>query len=242
MTISINIAKGQPPSPRQRRRVHSCGPGVCDPLRPHADAQRRALAGDGKTEADPVKRGEAAWALAEKKLAALESGVTRVARVGGPRGDAVATEVKRIAKANILGRAKAKGLDAKTVQTNFADWMAKYIAANESELRAAAEKAIAERESLAVDLDDLMDMRLTEWKARNHPLATLDGPGGDSRPVLRGMAVTARPVARGGFHGRSGVRVPGSRRARVGPSVGEIRTCPGDSHKAARDGHNADIA
>jgi hypothetical protein len=158
MTISINIAKANRPLPVN---VDGFTPAVMEYVIRYGltqmlnDAHSQVTA---KTEADPVKRGEAAWALAEKKLKALESGVTRVARVGGPRGDAIATEVKRIAKANILGRAKAKGLDAKTVQTNFADWMAKYIAANESELRAAAEKAIAERESLAVDLDDLMDM------------------------------------------------------------------------------------
>lgn len=109
-----------------------------------------------KVEPDPVKRGELAWALAQKKLDALYAGETRVARVGGPRGDDVTNEVKRIAKATILGRAKSKGLSADVVKTNFNEWMAKYIAANEAALRAEAEANLAKVAELSVDLDDLM--------------------------------------------------------------------------------------
>lgn len=108
-----------------------------------------------KEHPDPLLRVEAARAMAQKKLDALMSGTVRVAGVRGPRGDSVATEMKRIAKGVILGHAKSKGLAADVVKTNFNDWMAAYVAKNESDLRAKAEANLAASRELAVDLDEL---------------------------------------------------------------------------------------
>jgi hypothetical protein len=105
---------------------------------------------------DESARKDAARAVAEKKLDALMSGEVRVAGVRGPRGDAVATEMKRIAKGVILGHAKSKGLGAEVVKTNFNDWMAAYVAKNEADLRAKAEANLAQQAELQVDLDDLL--------------------------------------------------------------------------------------
>jgi hypothetical protein len=105
---------------------------------------------------DAGLRVEAARAVAQKKLEALMRGEVRVAGVRGPRGDAVATEMKRIAKGVILGHAKSKGLGADVVKTNFNDWMAAYVAKNEADLRAKAEANLAQQAELTVDLDDLI--------------------------------------------------------------------------------------
>lgn len=119
-----------------------------------------------KTEADAVTRGESAWALAQKKLDALVSGVTRAARASGPRGDAVATEVRRIARANIMGNAIKRWPNAQeresVLKVNFIKWLDEYTAKNAVALREAAEKAIAEREALAIDMDDLMALPVGE--------------------------------------------------------------------------------
>jgi hypothetical protein len=105
---------------------------------------------------DAGLRVEAARAVAQKKLDALMRGEVRVAGVRGPRGDAVATEMKRIAKGVILGHAKSKGLSTDVVKTNFNDWMAAYVAKNEADLRAKAEANLAQQAELTVDLDDLI--------------------------------------------------------------------------------------
>jgi predicted subunit of tRNA(5-methylaminomethyl-2-thiouridylate) methyltransferase len=105
---------------------------------------------------DEAARKAAAEAVALKKWNALVSGTVRVAGVRGPRGDSVATEMKRIARQRILGHAKSKGLGADTVKTNFNDWMATYVAKNEADLRAKAEANIAAMAELHIDLDDLM--------------------------------------------------------------------------------------
>jgi len=105
---------------------------------------------------DETARVAAARAMAEKKADAMARGEVRVAGTRAPKGDSVATEMKRIAKGIILGAAKSKGLDADAVKTNFNDWMVAYVAKNEADLRAKAEANLKGQAALAVDLDELL--------------------------------------------------------------------------------------